>query len=55
MATSSRSAERFKYCICLNDECTLCKEKKVQQIPMRKDLLIMITVVNIDFLFACFL
>lgn len=38
MATSSRSAERFKYGICLNDECTLCKEKKVQQIPMRKDL-----------------
>ena len=38
MATSSRSAERFKYGICLNDECPLCKEKKVQQIPMRKDL-----------------
>ena len=39
MSTSSRSAERFKYGICLNDECSLCKEKKVQQIPMRKDLL----------------
>lgn len=38
MATSSRSAERFKYGICLNDECPLCKEKKVQQIPMRKEL-----------------
>lgn len=38
MATSSRSTERFKYGICLNDECSLCKEKKVQQIPMRKDL-----------------
>lgn len=38
MASSSRSAERFKYGICLNDECSLCKEKKVQQIPMRKDL-----------------
>lgn len=38
MASSSRSAERFKYGICLNDECPLCKEKKVQQIPMRKDL-----------------
>ena len=38
MSTSSRSAERFKYGICLNDECPLCKEKKVQQIPMRKDL-----------------
>lgn len=38
MATSSRSTERFKYGICLNDECPLCKEKKIQQIPMRKDL-----------------
>lgn len=38
MPTSSRSAERFKYGICLNDECPLCKEKKIQQIPMRKDL-----------------
>ena len=39
MSTSSRSAERFKYGICLNDECPLCKEKKIQQIPMRKDLI----------------
>ena len=38
MATSSRSAERFKYGICLNDECPMCKSKTVQQIPMRKDL-----------------
>jgi len=38
MATSLRSAERYKYGICLNDECPLCKEKKVQQVPMRKDL-----------------
>lgn len=38
MATSSRSTERFKYGICLNDECPLCKQKKIQQIPMRKDL-----------------
>lgn len=38
MATSSRSNERFKYGICLNDECPLCKEKKIQQIPMRKEL-----------------
>ena len=38
MATTHRSAERFKYGICLNDECSLCKSKKVQQIPMRKDL-----------------
>ena len=39
MATSSRSPERFKYGICLNDECPLCKSKTVQQIPMRKDLI----------------
>lgn len=38
MATSSR-AERFKYGICLNDECEMCKNKTVQQIPMRKDLI----------------
>lgn len=38
MATSHRSAERFKYGICLNDECKLCKSKTIQQIPMRKDL-----------------
>ena len=29
--------ERFKYGICLNDECPKCKEREVQQIPMRKD------------------
>ena len=38
MGTSSRTQERFKYGICLNDECSLCKSKTVQQIPMRKDL-----------------
>ena len=38
MATSHRSAERYKYGICLNDECSMCKSKTVQQIPMRKDL-----------------
>lgn len=38
MATSHRSAERFKYGICLNDECELCKSKTIQQIPMRKDM-----------------
>lgn len=32
------SAERYKYGMCLNDECTMCKTKKIQQIPMRKDL-----------------
>lgn len=35
---SRRSAERFKYGICLNDECTMCKSKSIQQIPMRKEL-----------------
>lgn len=29
---------RYKYGICLNDECEKCKSKEVQQIPMRKDL-----------------
>lgn len=38
MATSSRTSERFKYGICLNDECPQCKAKTVHQIPMRKDL-----------------
>lgn len=38
MARSNRSQERFKYGICLNDECPKCKEKTVQQVPMRKDL-----------------
>ena len=38
MSTSSRSAERFKYGICLNDECPECKSRKVQQVPMRKEL-----------------
>jgi hypothetical protein len=29
---------RFKYGICLNDECEKCKSKEVQQVPMRKEL-----------------
>lgn len=37
--TSQRSSERFKYGICLNDECPKCKEKTVQQIPLRKEFL----------------
>lgn len=39
MASDSRRSERerFKYGICLNDECQCCKDKKVQQIPMRKE------------------
>lgn len=39
MASDSRRSERerFKYGICLNDECQCCKDKKVQQILMRKE------------------
>lgn len=29
--------ERFRYGMCLNDECSLCKSKEIQKIPMRKD------------------
>lgn len=36
--TRRSGSERFKYGICLNDECPKCKEKEVQQIPMRKEL-----------------
>ena len=37
---SKRSAnERLKYGICLNDECSMCKSKEIQSVPMRKDLL----------------
>lgn len=38
MGKTSRDAGRFKYGVCLNDECPMCKSKKVQQIPMRKEL-----------------
>ena len=34
---SSNNRERFKYGMCLNDECSKCKSKEIQQIPMRKD------------------
>ncbi|MBR1765828.1 MAG: hypothetical protein IJ745_02150 [Bacteroidales bacterium] len=35
--TRKSSGERFKYGICLNDDCPKCKEKTVQQIAMRKE------------------
>lgn len=36
---SKRSTrERLKYGICLNDECSMCKSKEIQSVPMRKDL-----------------
>ena len=28
---------RYRYGICLNDKCSKCKEKEIQQIPARKD------------------
>lgn len=37
---SKRSGtERLKYGICLNDECSMCKSKEIQSVPMRKDLI----------------
>lgn len=30
--------ERLKYGICLNDECSKCKSKEIQSVPMRKEL-----------------
>ena len=30
--------ERFHYGICLNDECSKCRNKEVQQVPLRKEL-----------------
>lgn len=35
--TKRTERERFNYGICLNDECEMCKNKTVQQIPLRKD------------------
>lgn len=35
--TRGSNSERFKYGICLNDECQKCKDKEIQQIPMRKE------------------
>ncbi len=35
--TKRSGNERFKYGICLNEECPKCKAKEVQQIPMRKE------------------
>lgn len=38
MATSNRNERvRFRYGLCLNDECSKCKTKEVQQIAARKD------------------
>lgn len=32
-----RSSEHFKYGMCLHDECSMCKSKTIQQVPMRKE------------------
>lgn len=36
--TTRSGNERLKYGICLNDECSKCRSKEVQSVPMRKDL-----------------
>ena len=37
MASSREERVRFRYGICLNDSCSKCKTKEVQEIPARKD------------------
>ncbi|MBR1427120.1 MAG: hypothetical protein IJ609_01055 [Paludibacteraceae bacterium] len=37
MAQRRSDRERYKYGICLNDECSKCKSKEVQQISARKE------------------
>lgn len=40
MARSSQAEHiRFRYGICLNEQCSKCKSKKVQEISIRKDLI----------------
>ena len=36
--TTRSGNERLKYGICLNDECSMCKSKEIQSVPMRKEL-----------------
>ena len=38
MSDKNRRTERSHYGICLNDECSKCKNKEIQQIPLRKEL-----------------
>lgn len=35
--SNNRTNINYKYGICLNDECTKCKAKEVQQVPLRKE------------------
>ena len=37
MATRNSDRVRYRYGICLNDNCEKCKSKEVQEIPARKD------------------
>ena len=37
MATRNTDRIRYRYGICLNDNCEKCKSKEVQEIPARKD------------------
>lgn len=37
MATRNTDRVRYRYGICLNDNCEKCKSKEVQEIPARKD------------------
>lgn len=37
MASNRKEHLRYRYGICLNDQCPKCKSKEVQQIPSRKD------------------
>lgn len=36
--TRRSTIERYKYGMCINDECPKCKSKEIQQIPIRKEL-----------------
>ena len=38
MASRNASRDRFKYGICLNEDCAMAKSKEVQQISMRSEL-----------------
>lgn len=37
MANRNSDRERYKYGMCLNDECSKCKSKEIQQLSVRKD------------------
>lgn len=39
MNERNRRTNRFHYGICLNDECSKCRNKEIQKIPLRKELI----------------